>query len=83
MSNLLLAVRRLFAGRARLTLLCLGLAAGLLIAHAHRVHALGAPPYLLLLAFPPMHVFMMRGHAGYAHGREGADDRPKRPAPDA
>lgn len=30
----------------------------------HRAHALGALPYLLLLACPLMHIFMHRGHGG-------------------
>jgi hypothetical protein len=28
----------------------------------HRAHALGALPFLLLLACPLMHIFMHRGH---------------------
>ena len=30
----------------------------------HRAHALGALPYLLLLACPLMHLFMHHGHGG-------------------
>ncbi|MBI3772760.1 MAG: DUF2933 domain-containing protein [Gammaproteobacteria bacterium] len=30
----------------------------------HRAHALGALPFLLLLACPLMHIFMHRGHGG-------------------
>lgn len=30
----------------------------------HRAHALGALPFLLLLACPLMHLFMHRGHGG-------------------
>lgn len=30
----------------------------------HRAHALGALPYLLLLACPLLHLFMHRGHGG-------------------
>ena len=30
----------------------------------HRAHALGALPYLFLLACPLMHIFMHRGHGG-------------------
>lgn len=33
----------------------------------HRAHALGALPYLLLLACPLMHIFMHRGHGGDKH----------------
>lgn len=45
----------------------LALAAGLLIAE-HRVHVLGALPWLILLACPLMHLFMHRGHSHGAHG---------------
>tara|TARA_R110002049_G_scaffold83922_2_gene213543 strand:- start:579 stop:833 length:255 start_codon:yes stop_codon:yes gene_type:complete len=44
----------------------MALAAGLLIAE-HRVHVLGALPWLILLACPLMHVFMHRGHSHGAH----------------
>lgn len=37
----------------------------------HWGHALGALPYLLLLACPLMHLFMHRGHG---HHRGGAGD---------
>lgn len=30
----------------------------------HRAHALGALPYLLLLACPLLHIFLHRGHGG-------------------
>ncbi len=34
----------------------------------HRAHALGALPFLLLLACPLMHIFMHRGHGkGHRH----------------
>lgn len=50
----------------------------------HRAHALGALPFLLLLACPLLHVFMHRGH-GHAsprrHGRPAgtASDKPAPP----
>jgi multisubunit Na+/H+ antiporter MnhG subunit len=37
----------------------------------HRIHLLGALPYLVLLACPLMHVFMHRGHH---HGARRNDD---------
>ncbi|ERS91675.1 DUF2933 domain-containing protein [Halomonas sp. PBN3] len=37
----------------------------------HRVHLLGALPWLILLACPLMHVFMHGGHGG--HGSHGSD----------
>jgi len=44
----------------------MALAAGLLIAE-HRVHVLGALPWLILLACPLMHLFMHRGHSHGSH----------------
>ena len=43
-------------------------AAGLYLLITHTGHALGAVPYLLLLACPLMHVF---GHGGHKHGGHG------------
>lgn len=40
------------------------------LALEHRVHLLGALPYLLLLACPLMHLFMHHG----GHGQEHHDD---------
>lgn len=40
-----------------------------LMATGHTAHLLGAVPYLLLLACPLMHIFMMSGHGG--HGCHG------------
>jgi hypothetical protein len=40
----------------------------------HYAHALGALPYLLLLACPLMHPFMHHGHGG--HGQASADPAP-------
>ncbi len=37
----------------------------------HRVHLLGALPYLLLLACPAMHLFMHHGHGNH----QPADDQ--------
>lgn len=44
----------------------MALAAGLLIAE-HRVHVLGALPWLILLACPLMHLFMHHGHSHGSH----------------
>ena len=41
----------------------------------HRVHLLGALPYLILLACPLMHVFMHHGHHGNSHGHGPSPDR--------
>lgn len=41
--------------------------AALLLVSEHRLHALGALPYLLLLACPLMHVFMHHGHRHGSH----------------
>lgn len=40
----------------------------------HLAHVTGALPYLLLLAFPLMHVFM---HGGHGHHHEHKPDEPK------
>jgi hypothetical protein len=42
------------------------LIAAFLLLSEHRAHALGAIPYLLLLACPFLHMFM---HGGHGHGR--------------
>ncbi len=59
-----------------------GVAAALLFSE-HRVHALGALPYLLLLLCPLLHLFMHGGHEHRAHRSgdsrgETTDDRPER-----
>lgn len=46
-----------------------------LIVSEHRAHALGALPYLLLIACPAMHFFMHGGHGGHG-GSERGPDRP-------
>jgi hypothetical protein len=41
----------------------------------HRVHLLGALPWLLLLACPLIHLFMHRGHGhGHDHGGHGRNE---------
>jgi hypothetical protein len=48
------------------------LVAAFYVLREHWGHALGALPYLLLLACPLMHLFMHHGHAGHNHDRGGA-----------
>ncbi|XBY61391.1 DUF2933 domain-containing protein (plasmid) [Vreelandella sp. SM1641] len=38
---------------------------GFLLWEEHRVHLLGALPWVILLACPLMHVFMHGGHGGH------------------
>ncbi|ATJ83342.1 DUF2933 domain-containing protein [Halomonas beimenensis] len=49
---------------------------GFLLWEEHKVHLLGALPWLILLACPLMHVFMHGGHGG--HGSHGGQDDHKR-----
>ena len=76
-------IRSIFAGRARLTLLGLALAAAVLIAYAHPGDLLGALPYLLLFACPLTNAFMVGGHAGHSYGREKAGAQSRLPTSDA
>jgi len=73
-------IRSIFAGRARLTLLGLALAAAVLIAYAHPGDLLGALPYLLLFACPLTNAFMVAGHS---YGREKAGAQSRLPTSDA
>ena len=50
--------------------------AGVLLMSEHRAHALGALPFLLLLACPLLHVFMHPGHGG--HGSHEDTTKPDR-----
>jgi len=50
--------------RERLSLLGFAAIAGFFLLSERRAHALGALPYLLLLACPLMHLFMHRSHGG-------------------
>jgi hypothetical protein len=47
-----------------------------LIAYDHRVHVIGALPFLVLLACPLMHLFM-HGHGGNAHGDKAPSETPR------
>ena len=53
----------------------LAIAAFLLLSE-HRAHALGALPFLLLIACPLLHLFMHRGHGGHRpHGDARQSER--------
>ncbi|MGA2493839.1 MAG: DUF2933 domain-containing protein [Roseiarcus sp.] len=67
------------ASRTRTALLALTAVGVAFIAYDHRVHVIAALPYLLLLACPLMHLFMMHGHGGHAHGDRVPSDTPKLP----
>ena len=41
--------------------------AGFLLFTEHRAHLLGILPYLILLAYPLMHLFRHHGHGGHDH----------------
>jgi len=62
------------SGRMRFwSVVTIGLAAMIfLLWEEHRLHLLGALPWLILLACPLLHVFMHGGHAG--HGKETHHD---------
>ncbi|PHK93030.1 Protein of unknown function [Roseomonas rosea] len=56
--------------RGGIALIGFGLVAAFYVLREHYAHALGALPYLLLLACPLMHLFMHHGHGGHAGHRE-------------
>ena len=56
-----------WCSRNGLGLVVFGAVAAYFLLSEQRAHFLGALPYLLLLAFPLMHLFMHHGHGG--HGR--------------
>ena len=61
-----------FLTRGRWIFCVFAIIAAIFLISEHRAHALGALPYLLLLACPLMHVFMHGGHGGHGgHGRPG------------
>ena len=54
--------------RYSIGLIVLSAIAAYFLLSGHRAHFFGVLPFLLLLAYPLMHVFMHRGHAG-GHAR--------------
>lgn len=40
----------------------------------HKVHIMGAVPWLILALCPLMHVFMHGGHGRHGGGKDGRDD---------
>ena len=60
----------LWPTRGGIALIGFGLVAAFYILREHYAHALGALPYLLLLACPLMHLFMHHGHGGHAGHRQ-------------
>lgn len=65
---------RFWRSRYAVGLLVLGAIAAWLLLSEHRIHALGALPYLVLLACPLMHLFMHRGHGAHGHGAHGGGE---------
>ena len=63
--------------RGGVALMGFGLVAAFYILREHYEHALGALPYLLLLACPLMHLFMHHGHNGDHAGGEAPVSRPE------
>ena len=61
---------------------CLGALALAALVIDHWVHALGALPYVLLLACPLMHL-MHRGHQGHSSASLSRDGQPRQLRPDA
>jgi hypothetical protein len=52
--------------RYAIGLIVFGAVAAYFLLSEHRVHFLGALPFLILLACPLMHVFMHRDHGGHS-----------------
>ncbi|WP_373296192.1 DUF2933 domain-containing protein [Marinobacter zhanjiangensis] len=70
-----------FSRRYWITLSVFGVIALVLLWGEHKVHVLGALPWLILLLCPLMHIFMHGshghggGHAGHQHGPAKDDHR--------
>ena len=61
-----------FLGSTAGLVVTLSIALGVYLLWNHSGHALAAAPYLLLLAFPLMHLF---GHRhGHSHSKEGGHE---------
>ena len=63
------------AGRAKIGWIVFAVIAAFYLLSEHRVHLLGALPFLLLLACPLMHLFMHGGHGGDGHGNDSPPDK--------
>jgi Na+/glutamate symporter len=64
-----------FNRRYWITLSVFGVIALLLLWGEHKVHILGALPWLILLICPLMHIFMHGGHGTHQHAQQKDDDR--------
>ena len=71
--------RSALASPLRTAFLALAAAGAAAIAYDHRVHVIGALPFLVLLACPLMHLFMMHGHGGNAHDDKVPSEIPRLP----
>ena len=70
MNGLASLARQALVGRVRPALLAVALVGLGELAYQHSAHLIAVVPYLLLLACPLMHLFMMHGHG---HGHDGQD----------
>ena len=59
-----------------ITLIGFALVAAFYVLREHTEHALGALPYLLLVACPLMHLFMHHDHGSHGPARAAPPDRP-------
>ena len=64
-----------WTSRAFLVFLGFAAIALVLLWEEHKVHILGALPYLFILACPLMHIFMHGGHGGHGDGPRGPNNR--------
>lgn len=58
--------------RTGITVMGFALVGAFYVLREHWGHALGALPYVLILACPLMHLFMHRGHHGHGSGTDAA-----------
>ena len=56
-----------WSARTSISLLVIGAVLGYFLLTEHLEHALGALPFILLLACPLMHLFMHHGHDAHTH----------------
>lgn len=68
-----------FVRRGRWVFWIFGIIAAIFLLSEHRVHVLGALPFLILLACPLLHMFMHGGHGGHGEssGRQPPRDTPR------